>query len=183
MEVQTTPIEGLLLVRPKVFSDARGSFSETWNQSAFDEAVGEPVRFVQANESCSQQGVLRGLHFQTPPHAQGKLVRVARGRVLDVAVDLRAGSPTYGKHHAAVLTSENRWQFWVPPGFAHGFLTLEEDTLFHYLCTELYHPESEGALRWDDPTLGIEWGMESPRVSEKDAAAKDFASFETPFAP
>ena len=183
MEVQTTPIEGLLLVRPRVFGDERGHFSETWNQRAFDEAVGHPVRFVQANESGSKAGVLRGLHFQAPPHAQGKLVRVPRGRVLDIAVDLRAGSPTYGRHHAAVLSGENRWQFWVPPGFAHGFLTLEDDTLFHYLCTELYHPESEGALMWNDPDLGIDWGIEVPSVSEKDAKARAFATFQTPFAP
>lgn len=183
MEVQTTPIEGLLLVRPNVFGDERGYFSETWNQKAFQSAVGHEVTFVQANESCSASGVLRGLHFQAPPHAQGKLVRVPRGKVLDVAVDLRAGSPTYGLHYAAVLSGENRWQFWVPPGFAHGFLTLEDNTLFHYLCTAFYHPESEGALKWDDPDLGIAWGVDAPNVSEKDSAGRAFASFETPFAP
>ena len=121
-------------------SRTRGAFSETWNQQVFDEATGEAVRFVQANESVSKAGVLRGLHFQAPPHAQGKLVRVVRGRVLDVAVDLRFGSPTYGQHHAALLSGENRWQYYVPPGFAHGFLALEDDTVFHYQCTALYHP-------------------------------------------
>lgn len=181
MEVQTTPLEGLLLVRPRVFEDERGHFSETWNQKAFDEAVGHPVRFVQANESGSKAGVLRGLHFQIPPHAQGKLVRVAQGSVLDVAVDLRAGSPTYGQHFSALLSAHNRWQFWVPPGFAHGFLTLEDGTLFQYLCTDLYHPDSEAGLKWDDPDLGIDWGIDEPSVSSKDAVAPDFATFDTPF--
>lgn len=181
MEVQTTPLEGLLLVRPRIFGDERGSFSETWNQRAFDEAVGEEVRFVQANESRSKAGVLRGLHFQAPPHAQGKLVRVVQGKVLDVAVDVRKDSPTYGRHHAALLTAENRWQFFIPPGFAHGFATLEDDTVFHYLCTNLYHPDSEGALLWNDPDLGIDWGMDAPLVSDKDAQAKAFATFESPF--
>ena len=181
MEVQTTPIDGLLLVRPRLFEDERGSFSETWNQHAFDQAVGAPVRFVQANESRSKADVLRGLHFQAPPHAQGKLVRVTQGKVLDVAVDLRVGSPTYGQHHAAMLTGDNRWQFYVPEGFAHGFVTLENDTVFHYLCTSLYRPDSEGGLHWNDPTLGIDWGVEAPSVSPKDAAAPDFETFESPF--
>ena len=181
MEVQTTPIDGLLLVRPRLFEDERGSFSETWNQHAFDQAVGSPVRFVQANESRSKAGVLRGLHFQEPPHAQGKLVRVVQGKVLDVAVDLRVGSPTYGQHHAAMLTGNNRWQFYVPEGFAHGFVTLEDDAVFHYLCTSPYRPESEGGLHWNDPALGIDWGVEAPSVSPKDAAAPDFETFESPF--
>lgn len=181
MDVQTTPIEGLLLLRPRVFGDDRGSFSETWNQRVLDEAVGAEVRFVQSNESRSKAGVLRGLHFQAPPHAQGKLVRVVKGKVLDVAVDLRVGSPTYGQHHAALLSQENRWQFFVPAGFAHGFLTLEDDTVFQYFCTNLYHPESERALRWDDADLGIEWGIDAPLVSDKDKEAKAFATLESPF--
>jgi len=181
MDVQTTPIEGLLLLRPRVFEDDRGSFSETWNQRVLDEAVGAEVRFVQSNESRSKAGVLRGLHFQAPPHAQGKLVRVVKGKVLDVAVDLRVGSPTYGQHHAALLSQENRWQFFVPAGFAHGFLTLEDDTMFQYFCTNLYHPESERALRWDDADLGIEWGIDAPLVSDKDKEAKAFATLESPF--
>lgn len=181
MDVQTTPIEGLLLLRPRVFDDDRGSFSETWNQRVLDNAVGAEVRFVQSNESRSKAGVLRGLHFQAPPHAQGKLVRVVQGKVLDVAVDLRVGSPTYGQHHAALLSQENRWQFFVPAGFAHGFLTLEDDTVFQYFCTNLYHPESERALRWDDADLGIEWGIDAPLVSDKDKEAKAFATLESPF--
>ena len=181
MDVQTTPIEGLLLLRSRVFGDDRGSFSETWNQRVLDKAVGAKVRFVQSNESRSKAGVLRGLHFQAPPHAQGKLVRVVKGKVLDVAVDLRVGSPTYGQHHAALLSQENRWQFFVPAGFAHGFLTLEDDTVFQYFCTNLYHPESERALRWDDADLGIEWGIHAPLVSDKDKEAKAFAPLESPF--
>ena len=181
MELQTTPIDGLLLLRPRVFEDERGAFSETWNQRVFDEATGEAVRFVQANESVSKAGVLRGLHFQAPPHAQGKLVRVVRGRVLDIAVDLRYGSPTYGQHHAALLSGENRWQFYVPPGFAHGFLALEDDTVFQYLCTASYHRDSEHALRWDDPDLGIDWGVDAPEISPKDADAPNFAAFRSPF--
>lgn len=181
MDVQTTPIEGLLLLRPRMFGDDRGSFAETWNQRVLDEAVGAEVRFVQSNESRSKAGVLRGLHFQAPPHAQGKLVRVVKGKVLDVAVDLRVGSPTFGQHHSALLSQENRWQFFVPAGFAHGFLTLEDDTVFQYFCTNLYHPESERALRWDDADLGIEWGIDAPLVSHKDKEAKAFSTFESPF--
>ena len=183
MEIQTTTIEGLLLVRSRVFEDDRGAFSETWNQRAFDDAVGQPIRFVQANESHSKKGVLRGLHFQSPPHAQGKLVRVVQGKVLDVAVDLRKNSRTYGKHHSVILSAENRQQFWIPPGFAHGFLTLEEDTLFQYLCTDFYHAEAEGSLKWDDPDLSITWGVDADNVnvSEKDRAATSFFTFVSPF--
>ena len=181
MEVQSTPIDGLVLVRPRSFEDDRGSFCETWNQKAFDDVVGGHVQFVQANESRSMAGTLRGLHFQAPPNAQGKLVRVSRGSVLDVAVDLRKGSPTYGQHHAALLTEHNRWQFYVPPGFAHGFLALEDDTVFQYLCTALYNKEAEGGLLWNDPDLGIDWGMEHPLVSHKDQEAERFAAFDSPF--
>lgn len=181
MDLETTSIEGLLLLRPPRFQDDRGSFTETWNQARFNELVGEKIDFVQSNESVSRSGVLRGLHFQAPPHAQGKLVRVVAGKVLDVAVDLREGSATFGQHHAALLSADNRWQFWIPPGFAHGFLTLEEQTVFQYLCTAMYHRESEGSLRWDDPDLGIDWGMEAPLVSAKDGSAQAFAHFQTPF--
>ena len=181
MEIQATDIDGLLLVRPRLFEDQRGEFSETWNQRAFDEAVGHPVRFVQANESRSNKGVLRGLHFQSPPYAQGKLVRVVQGSVLDVAVDLRKDSKTYGAHHCALLSEDNRWQFWIPPGFAHGFLTLQEDTKFHYLCTDFYRADAEGCLKWDDPDLAIEWGVKSVNVSEKDKAAPPFFTFVSPF--
>ncbi len=181
MEVQTTPLEGLLLIRPPSYEDNRGFFSETWNQRTLNEAVGEEVSFVQANQSRSHAGVLRGLHFQAPPHAQGKLVRVSEGKVLDVAVDLRVGSPTFGQHHAALLSRENRWQFFIPAGFAHGFLTMEDETSFHYLCTNFYCPESEGALLWSDPDLGIDWGVEAPMVSEKDMQSSLFSTFDSPF--
>jgi dTDP-4-dehydrorhamnose 3,5-epimerase len=181
MEIQQLPIAGLLLVKPRVFGDSRGSFSETWNQTLFNEAVGSEVQFVQANESRSSRGVLRGLHFQAPPHAQGKLVRVVSGSVLDVAVDLRKGSPTYGQHHAVRLSGEEGWQYWIPPGFGHGFLALEDHTIFHYLCTGLYEPTFEGSLRWNDPDLAIDWGTTSPSLSAKDEAAPGFLDFQSPF--
>lgn len=182
LDIQTGPIDGLLLVRPRQFGDDRGRFSETWRGAHFEAALGEPVTFVQDNESTSGVGVLRGLHFQVPGRAQGKLVRVVRGAALDVAVDLRRSSPTYGQHHSALLTGENRWQFWVPPGFAHGFLTLEPDTVFSYKCTDIYSPEHERALRWNDPDLQIDWGVDDPLLSPKDAEAPFFRDFETPFA-
>ena len=183
MECQTTPIEGLLIVRPAVHKDDRGHFVETWNQRAFDAAVGREVRFVQSNQSRSAKGVLRGLHFQVPPHAQGKLVRVSQGLALDVAVDLRADSPTFGQHCAVELSANNGVQFWIPEGFAHGFVALEEDTLFEYMCTSFYAPQSEQSLRWDDPLLGIDWGVGTPRVSPKDQGAPGFEHFESPFLP
>ena len=155
-----------------VFEDDRGSFSETWNQQAFDEATGEAVQFVQANESVPKPACCADLHFQAPPHAQGKLVRVVRGRVLDVAVDLRSRKSHLRTAPRCVADRENRWQFYVPPGFAHGFLALEDDTVFQYLCTALYHRESEQALLWNDPDLGIDWGVDQPLVSPKDAKAQ-----------
>lgn len=181
LEIQEGPLSGPLMLRPREFGDDRGRFSETWRSAHFEAAVGHPVAFVQDNESVSGQGVLRGLHFQVPDRAQGKLVRVVRGAALDVVVDLRKNSPTFGGHQKVMLTGENRWQFWVPPGFAHGFLTLEPDTVFCYKCTEVYSPEHERALRWDDADLGIDWGMEAPLLSAKDAAAPSWAEFESPF--
>ena len=181
MECIATPIEGLLMVRPQVHADDRGQFVEIWNQRRFDEAVGREVRFVQSNQSRSQKHVLRGLHFQAPPNGQGKLVRVSQGLALDVAVDLRKDSPTFGQHWAVELSPGNGIQFWIPEGFAHGFLALEEDTVFEYMCTEFYAPQSEQSLLWDDPLLGIDWGVEAPRVSDKDAAASSFEAFDSPF--
>ncbi len=181
MEATSTRIEGVMMLRPRLFEDDRGTFCETWNHAAFEDAVGEPVSFVQCNESMSNKGVLRGLHFQMPPHAQGKLVRVVRGRVLDIAVDLRKNSATFGQHMAAELSADNCWQMWLPPGMAHGFLALEDDTVFSYMCTEFYHPGSEQSLQWNDPLLGIDWGMEAPSVSAKDAQAGAFSDFESPF--
>ena len=181
MEFETTRLEGVMLVRPRKFEDDRGSFTETWNMHAFEEVVGEPIQFKQSNESVSRAGVLRGMHFQIPPRGQGKLVRVNRGRVMDVAVDLRKESPTFGQHVAVELSAENRWQLWIPLGFAHGFLALEDDSTLQYQCTDMYHPQSEQSLAWDDPDLGIKWGVDRPFVSERDQAASAFASFKSPF--
>lgn len=170
MKVIRTDIEGLAVIEPKVFSDERGYFFEAFNQKAFNEEVG-PVEFVQDNESKSSYGVVRGLHFQRPPYAQAKLVRVVKGRVLDVAVDLREGSPTYGKHFSVELSEENHRMLFIPRGFAHGFSVLSEDVIFQYKCDNYYHPESEGAVAWNDPDLGIDWGIPADKVilSAKDA--------------
>lgn len=181
MRIITTPIEGLLEIEPTVFQDARGYFFESWNEQKF-RAVGLDFRFVQDNESCSEKGVLRGLHFQVAPHAQGKLVRVVRGAVLDVAVDIRPTSATFGKHYALVLSAENKKQFWIPPGFAHGFLTLEDNTIFAYKCTDYYHKDSERSLLWNDPALGIDWGIANPILSDKDRVAPTLVELKTQMA-
>jgi dTDP-4-dehydrorhamnose 3,5-epimerase len=173
MKILPTRIEGLFEIEPRVFGDARGFFYESWNQQRFDEAVGHPVRFVQDNHSRSSRGVLRGLHFQRVPHAQGKLVRCTAGEVFDVAVDLRAGSPSFGRWEGRVLSAENHRQFWIPPGFGHGFLVLSESADFLYKTTDVYAPQCEGAVRWDDPDIGIEWpklGMDY-LLADKDRAA------------
>jgi len=164
-----TAIPGPLIIEPKVFGDARGYFMESWNQRDFDAAV-RPIRFVQDNESKSRYGVLRGLHYQTGRHSQSKLVRVISGRVLDVAVDIRRGSPWFGQHVACELTGENHRQFFIPRGFAHGFVVLSEEAVFQYKCDYPYTPEAEGAIAWNDPSLAIEWGLpeESILLSEKD---------------
>ena len=170
MKVTKTFIEGLLLIEPDVHGDSRGYFMESFNARTFREATGIDADFVQDNESKSSYGVVRGLHFQRPPHAQAKLVRVVEGRVLDVAVDLREGSETYGKHFAVELSEENHFQMYIPKGFAHGFSVLSEKVLFQYKCDDYYAPETEGALAWDDPDLAIDWRIphESVRLSEKD---------------
>lgn len=167
MNVIRCELEGLLLFEPRVFSDARGFFMETWNRRRYVEA-GLPADFVQDNISASRQGTLRGLHFQNPS-AQGKLVSVLQGAVFDVAVDLRQSSSTFGKWHGVELSSENKRQFFVPPGFAHGFLVLSDTAMFHYKCTDFYSPQDELAIRWDDPELGISWPVKVPTVSDKDA--------------
>lgn len=169
MEVKQTAIEGLLIIRPRVFTDQRGYFFETYSQQEFKEKVSDTL-FVQDNESSSTRGVLRGLHFQKPPYAQAKLVRVVRGEVLDVAVDLRAGSPTFGKHSAIKLSEENKLQLFIPRGFAHGFIVLSEKAVFQYKCDNYYMPEHEGALLWSDPALGIDWLLPEDEIvlSEKD---------------
>lgn len=169
IEVIKTIIPGLLILEPKVFGDARGYFMESWNQRDFEAAVG-PVRFVQDNESKSRYGVLRGLHFQKGRYSQSKLVRVVSGRVLDVAVDIRRGSPWFGQHVACELTGENHRQFFIPRGFAHGFVVLSEEAVFQYKCDYPYTPEAEGAIAWNDPSLAIDWGIpeEAVLLSEKD---------------
>ena len=180
MEIIKTSIEGLLIIKPDVFKDERGYFFESYNKGRFAKE-GLMMNFVQDNESKSSKGVLRGLHFQKPPFAQGKLVRVIKGSVMDVAVDLRKDSPTYGKWESVVLTEENKLQFWIPEGFAHGFVTLEDNTIFNYKCTNVYNKESEGSILWNDPDINIEWNIENPILSEKDKLSPLFKDFETPF--
>ncbi len=173
MEVIKTAIEGVVIIEPRIFKDDRGYFFESFSQREFDEKV-RPVHFVQDNESKSSYGVLRGLHFQKPPFAQSKLVRVIKGAVLDVAVDIRKGSPTFGRHVAVELTEDNHRQFFIPRGFAHGFVVLTDEVVFQYKCDNFYAPQCEGALAWDDPDLGIDWGVPADRVllSEKDRRHK-----------
>ena len=173
MNVTPTALPEVLMLAPKVFGDARGFFMESYNRRAFNAAVGHDVEFVQDNHSRSARGVLRGLHCQLPPHTQGKLVRVVQGAVFDVAVDVRRNSPRYGQWVGVDLTADNRRQLWIPPGFAHGFVTLSETADFLYKTTAYYAPGAEFAVRWDDPEIGIRWpdlGV-APRLSEKDAAA------------
>ncbi len=167
MNVIRCDVPGLVILEPKVFGDARGFFMETWNEQRYREA-GIDVRFVQDNLSLSRRGILRGLHFQNPV-PQGKLVSVLQGEVFDVAVDIRRSSPTFGKWEATRLSSENKRQFFVPPGFAHGFLVLSEAALFHYKCTNFYSPKTEISIRWDDPDIGIQWPLAEPLLSERDA--------------
>ena len=170
-EFKQTPLEGVLIIQPRKFGDDRGFFMETYKKSDF-EAAGINEEFCQDNHSFSSKGVLRGLHFQSAPHAQGKLVRVVKGAVWDVAVDLIPGSPTYGQHFGLELTEENGTMLYIPPGFGHGFVTLQNSTHFLYKCTAEYAPESDGGVKWDDPDLAVEWPLEpnqEPLVSEKDA--------------
>ncbi|PKP32430.1 MAG: dTDP-4-dehydrorhamnose 3,5-epimerase [Bacteroidetes bacterium HGW-Bacteroidetes-16] len=180
MEIIKTNIPDLYIVKPTVFEDHRGYFFESYNKEVFLRH-GIDQNFVQDNESKSQKNVLRGLHFQKPPFAQGKLVRVIRGSVLDVAVDIRKSSPTYGKWASIELTQENKWMYWVPPGFAHGFVTLEDNTTFFYKCTNMYNKESEGNILWNDPDLNIDWKISQPILSEKDIIAPLFKDFISPF--
>jgi len=181
LEIQNISIEEFLLVIPEVFMDDRGRFSETFSERDFSCAVGHEVVFVQDNESVSKAEVIRGLHFQTPPKAMGKLVRVSLGSILDVAVDLRKGSPTYGKLEAVMLDATEGLQFWVPAGFAHGFLSLEDNTRVVYKCTEFYAPECEVSLVPFCKDLGIDWAVDKPILSAKDAAALSFSDFNSPF--
>ena len=187
MEIKKTAIEGVLIIEPKVFGDARGYFFESFSQRDFDEKVipilGHKVNFVQDNESMSSYGVMRGLHFQRPPFTQSKLVRCVKGAVLDVAVDIRKGSPTYGQHVAVELTEDNHRQFFVPRGFAHGFAVLSKTAVFQYKCDEFYHPEADGGISIVDASLGIDWliPMDNALLSEKDTKHACLRDFDSPF--
>ena len=182
MEIIKTGIEGLLILEPRIFQDARGYFFESFSQREFEEKVG-PVHFVQDNESMSSYGVMRGLHFQRPPYTQSKLVRCVKGAVLDVAVDIRQGSPTYGQHVAVELTAENHRQFFIPKGFAHGFAVLSETAVFQYKCDEFYHPEVDAGISILDDSLGIDWRIPTDKaiLSDKDTRHGMLADFQSPF--
>ena len=182
MNVIKTAIEGVVIIEPRLFKDARGYFFESFSQREFDEKVGH-IEFVQDNESMSSYGVMRGLHFQRPPFTQSKLVRCVKGRVLDVAVDIRKGSPTYGKHVAVELTEDNHRQFFIPKGFAHGFAVLSETAVFQYKCDKFYHPEADGGISILDESLGIDWRIptEHANLSEKDTKHEVLKDFESPF--
>ncbi len=181
MEIRETKIEGLVIIQPRIFEDERGLFFESFNHSKLEEFLGKDVNFVQDNESVSKKDVVRGLHFQEPPFAQGKLVHVTHGSVMDVAVDLRKNSSTYGQWHSELLSAENHTLFWIPEGFAHGFVALEENTTFLYKCTNYYHPSSERTILWNDENLFIDWGTNSPIVSSKDMNGEKFANFVSSF--
>jgi len=180
MQIKETPIPDLLIIQPKVFEDERGHFFESYNKTIFNH-LGIDVNFVQDNQSLSQTGVLRGLHFQNPPFAQGKLVRVIKGSVLDVVVDIRKNSPTYGNHFDIVLSEKNKTMLWIPEGFAHGFSTLENDTIFSYKCTNYYNKIAEDCILWNDTDIAINWKIDSPILSEKDIRGKIFKDFISPF--
>ena len=182
MEVLTTDIEGVFIIKPRVFGDARGYFFESYSKREFEEKVGK-VDFVQDNESMSKKGVMRGLHFQRPPFSQSKLVRCVKGSVLDVAVDIRKGSPTYGKHVAVELTEDNHLQFFIPKGFAHGFVVLSDVAVFQYKCDNFYHPEADGGISILDESLGIDWKISTQNaiLSEKDTKHPLLKDFDSPF--
>lgn len=184
MEVIKTDIEGVLILKPKIFADKRGYFFESFNTHEFKVKTGVDINFVQDNESRSHYGVLRGLHFQLPPYTQSKLVRVVKGRVLDVAVDIRKGSPTYGKYVRCEMSEDNKCQFFIPKGFAHGFCVLSDEAIFQYKCDNFYHPEAEGAIVWNDPDIAIEWPIKENEVilSEKDMHQPFLKDIVSPFA-
>lgn len=180
MTIRETGIEGLLHLIPKIFEDDRGYFLEAYNKQVFND-LGIKETFVQDNLSKSEKNVLRGLHFQNPPYAQGKLVSVICGAVLDVAVDIRKNSTTYGRYYAAELSEKNKHILWIPPGFAHGFVTLEDNTVFSYKCTGLYNKSAEDSILWNDQDLNINWGITNPKLSEKDRNAQMFRGFHSKF--
>jgi dTDP-4-dehydrorhamnose 3,5-epimerase len=180
MEIYNTRFKGLIIIQPKVFEDERGYFLE-WFREDILKSYGINAKFVQDNEAKSQKNVLRGLHFQNPPFEQGKLIRVVRGSVLDVAVDIRKSSETYGQWFSREISDKNKSLLWIPPGFAHGYLTLEENTIFQYKCTGYYNKDSEDSIRWNDPVLNIDWEINNPIVSEKDRNAPLFNELESMF--
>ena len=180
MEIKTTLINGLLIIQPRVFYDDRGYFLETYNKVVFSK-LGLEMVFIQDNQSMSVKGILRGLHYQNPPFAQGKLLSVIKGSVLYVAVDIRKNSETYGQHFKIILSETNKTMFWVTEGFAHGFLSLEDNTIFSYKCTQVYNKESENAIRWNDTDLNIDWGIENPVISDKDNIAPLFKDLNSKF--
>ncbi len=182
MEVIKTAIDGVVIIEPRIFKDARGYFFESYSKREFDEKV-RPINFVQDNESCSSYGVMRGLHFQRPPFAQSKLVRCVKGAVLDVAADIRKGSPTYGRHVAVELTEDNHRQFFIPRGFAHGFAVLSDIAVFQYKCDNYYHPEADGGISIQDESLGIDWRINPAKaiLSDKDTKHSILADFDSPF--
>ncbi|MDP2088404.1 MAG: dTDP-4-dehydrorhamnose 3,5-epimerase [Flavobacteriaceae bacterium] len=179
MNIETTPLKDVLLLTPAVFEDERGYFFESFNEQKVAEFIN--CKFVQDNESMSQKNVLRGLHFQIPPFAQAKLVRVIQGSVLDVAIDLRQSSPTYGKYFSVVLSAKNKKQLFIPEGFAHGFLSLEDHTIFSYKCSNYYEKSAEHTILWNDFSLHIEWNCDQPVLSQKDLIGETFSTFESPF--
>ena len=180
MEIEEKEINGLIEIFPKVFGDQRGFFLETYNEVRYQDVINN-CHFVQDNFSSSNKGVLRGLHLQLPPYSQGKLVQVIAGSAIDVAVDLRKNSKTFGQHVSVFLSSEKRNQFWIPEGFAHGFLALEDNTIFSYKCTNYYNPKSEVTILWNDRNLQIDWQIENPIISPKDQEGLLFEDFQTPF--
>jgi len=179
--IEKFDIQGPILISNRIFKDDRGLFFESFNQEKFNKIVGKSITFVQDNISHSKKNVIRGLHFQKPPFAQGKLVQVLKGKVIDIAVDIRKNSLTYGQHIAVELSAKNNKMFWVPEGFAHGFSVLEENTIFAYKCTHLYNAQSEGALMWNDTDLNIDWKVQSPILSEKDLISEKMTTFASPF--
>jgi len=179
MQIEYTPFKELLIIKSKVFKDPRGYFLESYNKEKLASYINDD--FVQDNESCSQKGVLRGLHFQKPPFTQAKLIRVIKGSILDVVVDIRKNSETFGQHYKIELNEDNKYQFYVPVGFAHGFLCLEDNTIINYKCSAFYKPESEVSLLWNDKTLDIDWQATAPILSKKDENGLAFDNFESPF--
>ena len=181
MEIKEEKITGIFSIFPKIFGDDRGYFFESYNKERYEQFI-HAKSFVQDNESCSGKNVVRGLHFQIPPFDQGKLVQVSRGKALDIALDIRKSSPTYGRHVKVILCAKQKNQLWIPPGFAHGFCSIEDDTVFSYKCTNYYSPQHERSLLWNDPELAIDWEVTNPIVSEKDKNGLKFSDFISPFA-